>query len=71
MLSRRSAISLGLLAGVAAGSLPLAGCGGEKEAPILSSNKSKDELQKEIENPYGAPPPKQSGKRRGGRRNNR
>ena len=41
-------LGLGLFAGV----LLVAGCG-EKEARIISANKSKDELQKDIENPYG------------------
>ena len=41
-------LSLGLFAGV----LLAAGCG-EKEARIIPANRSKDELQKDIENPYG------------------
>lgn len=38
------------------------GCGGEPEAKILSTDKSKDELQKEIENPFGEVAPKGKGK---------
>lgn len=68
--SRRSAIARGLLFGIAAGSLPLAGCGGANELPVIPSTKSKDELQKEIENPYGLSF-KQSSKRRGRRRSER
>ena len=45
---RPGALGLGLFAGV----LLVAGCG-EKEARIIPANKSKNELQKDIENPYG------------------
>jgi len=42
--------------GLAVGLLSLAGCGGgERELPIVDSKKPKDDLQKDIENPYGAP----------------
>jgi hypothetical protein len=33
----------------------IAGCGGEKEVVYAPSGKTKDELQKDIENPYGVP----------------
>jgi hypothetical protein len=59
MVSRRVAIravlrsSAGL--GLAAGMAGLAGCRREPELPVIPSNKSKDDLQKEIENPLGIP----------------
>jgi hypothetical protein len=34
----------------------IAGCGGEKEVVYAPSGKSKDALQKDIENPYGFVP---------------
>lgn len=46
-----------------AGVVAFPGCGGEPEATIIPNEKSRDELQKDLENPYGAPPPKTKGKR--------
>jgi len=70
MISRRVAIrsllgtSSGL--GLAVGSLSLAGCGGgERELPVIDSKKPKDDLQREIENPYGPPAKRGKSKLRG------
>ncbi|WP_165248897.1 hypothetical protein [Paludisphaera soli] len=47
------ALTLGpLILACSAGLLPMAGCG-ESEAPIASTDKKRDDLQKDIENPYG------------------
>lgn len=62
--SRRSARALTfgtLIAVTSSGVLPLAGCG-ESEAPIKSTDKKRDDLQKEIENPLGIPEKAAKGK---------
>lgn len=41
-----------LIVAFSAGLLPTAGCG-EPEAKVLSTDKGRDALQKDIENPYG------------------
>jgi len=50
----------------AVGSSVLVGCG-EKEAAVIPSNKKKDELQKDIENPYGVEIKAPNAKKKGGR----
>jgi hypothetical protein len=59
MITRRVAIRdflrVPLALGFSALIPSLAGCGGEPELPVLPSNKPKDELQKEIDNPLGVP----------------
>jgi hypothetical protein len=53
LTARHRALTLGpLIVAVSAGLLPMAGCG-EPEAPIAPTDKGRDELQKDIENPYG------------------
>lgn len=64
-----SALAAGALYLAAATALSAAsGCGGEAEAPILSTDKNKDQLQREIENPLGEVAPKARGKARKGAR---
>jgi hypothetical protein len=58
-LTRRVAIRSLLVSSLAAGMAPLSGClGGEESYPVIPSDKPKDELQKDIDNPFGAPIPK-------------
>lgn len=52
--TRRAAIrSLLTFPLAAAGLAALSGCGGEKTYPVIESKKPKDELHKDIENPFG------------------
>ena len=71
LITKFSSRSLVLACVAAVGSSALVGCG-EKEATIIPSNKKKDELQKDIENPYGVEikTPKVN-KKRGGSRSRR
>lgn len=48
----RVLLSLSIAFAVVSGACALPGCG-EKEAPVIPSSKKKDDLQKDIENPYG------------------
>ncbi len=54
-ITRRVAILSFMVPSLAGGLIALPGCGGEKELPVIDSKKPKDELQQDIENPYGAP----------------
>lgn len=53
MMERRDLLRRLLLTPL--GAALLAGCTGEREAPIIPSSKPKDDLQKDLENPYGGP----------------
>jgi len=57
-----------LLVAIPVGLLPVIGCG-EDEAPIVASDKSKDDLQKEIENPFGVEVKTGKAKSKSSRRN--
>jgi len=64
-ITRRVAILSSLMASFAGGIGCLSGCGGaEKELPVIDSKKPKDELQLDIENPYGNPAKKGKPKRK-------
>ncbi|MDG3006884.1 hypothetical protein [Paludisphaera mucosa] len=52
-VSRRGLITSGLLVAFSAGMVCVAGCG-EREARIAPSDKKKEDMQKDIDNPYGA-----------------
>lgn len=67
LITKRRSRALVFACMAAIGGSPLAGCG-EKEATIIPSNKKKDDLQKDIENPYGADIKTPTPKKKGGRR---
>lgn len=63
-MTRRVALFSFLVPPLAAGVVSLAGCGGEKEVPVIPSSKGKDDLQSDIENPYGGQTKKGKPKRK-------
>jgi len=64
-LTRRDALLSFLVFPFVGGLATLPGCvGGEKELPVIDSKKPKDELQLEIENPYGVPAKRSKSKRK-------
>ncbi len=57
--TRRVMIRSLLVFPFAAGLAALSGCGeAEKTYPVIPTNKSKDELSADVDNPFGAPVPK-------------
>lgn len=52
--SRRAWASAALRLALSSVPVALLGCGGDREVPVVSNGKSRAELEKDIENPYGA-----------------
>jgi hypothetical protein len=65
-MTRRLVIRSILTSSLAVGFVALSGCGGGDESfPVIPTNKNKDELSKDLDNPFDAPDaPKKSKKRK-------